>query len=109
MLAAANELGEHVQPHSTYLCNDGPRYETPAEIRMMRTMGADLVGMTASTEAVALRELEVPYGCLAVVTNSAAGMSGQELHHGEVTDVMQTRGQTVVDILLRTAVNIAKS
>ena len=109
LLAAANELGEPVQPHSTYLCNDGPRYETPAEIHMMRIMGADLVGMTASTEAIALRELEVPYGCLAVVTNSAAGMSGQELHHGEVTDVMENRGQAVVDILLRTAINVAKS
>lgn len=100
---AAEQLGIRVHPGATYLCGDGPRYETPAEIKMMGKLGADVVGMTASTEAILMREAGVRYGCLCVVTNAAAGMGDAPLHHGEVTDVMKDRGGEVVDILLGAA------
>ncbi len=102
----SSSLGMDVKQGATYLTNDGPRYETPAEIKMMRTLGADIVGMTASTEAIALREAGVPYGCIAVVTNLAAGLSPTDLHHGEVTDVMNERGHLVVDLMLACALEI---
>lgn len=96
LIDSAAKLGLDCQPQGTYLTGNGPRYETPAEIKMYASWGANLVGMTASTEAVLMREALVPYACLAVVTNLAAGMSEGELNHGEVVDVMETRGPDVL-------------
>lgn len=103
LLDAARDEGAAIQDGATYLCGDGPRYETPAEIRMMRTLGADVVGMTAGTEAVLFREAGVPYACLAIVTNLAAGMGQAELTHGEVVDAMRRSGEAAVAILVRAA------
>jgi len=101
---ACQELGLAVQDDAVYLGADGPRYETPAEIRMMRLLGGDVVGMTASSEAILMREAGVDYGCLAVVTNLGTGLDPAAApDHGAVTDVMKTRGATAVEILLRAA------
>jgi len=62
----------------------GPHFETPAEIRMLRTMGADLVGMSTVLEAIAAREAGVEVFGLSLVTNLAAGMTGEPLDHAEV-------------------------
>ncbi len=87
---------------AVYINVNGPRYETPAEIRMMREMGGWVVGMTAGSEAIAMREWGVPYGCLGVITNFAAGMEDAPLAHDEVTDVMATVKNVVLDILIHT-------
>lgn len=83
-----------------YLCANGPRYETPGEIRLYRQLGADVVGMTAATEAVVMREAGIDYCCLAVVTNAAAGISSRALSHEEVVWEMNRRGDEIVDLLL---------
>lgn len=62
----------------------GPTYETPAEIRMMRTMGADLVGMSTVPEAIAAHALGAEVVGISLVTNAAAGMTGEKLNHEEV-------------------------
>jgi purine-nucleoside phosphorylase len=62
----------------------GPHFETPAEIRMLRTMGADLVGMSTVLEAIAARALGVEVFGLSLVTNLAAGITGEPLDHEEV-------------------------
>ncbi len=62
----------------------GPTYETPAEILMMRTMGADLVGMSTVPEAIAAHALGAQVLGISLVTNAAAGVTGQKLHHEEV-------------------------
>ena len=62
----------------------GPHYETPAEIRMVRTMGADLVGMSTVLEAIAAREAGAEVLGLSLVTNLAAGITGAPLNHAEV-------------------------
>ncbi len=62
----------------------GPHYETPAEIRMLRAAGADLVGMSTSLEAIAAREAGMEVLGISLVTNLAAGMTGQPLDHAEV-------------------------
>lgn len=103
LLTAAQESGAQVRSEAVYLGNNGPRYETPAEIRMDRMLGADVVGMTATSEAILMREAGVDYGCLAVVTNLAAGISPTELHHGEVVDIMNEMGDAIVRLLLGAA------
>ena len=67
-----------------YVQLPGPHYETPAEIRMLRTMGADLVGMSTALEAIAAREGGAEVLGISLVTNLAAGISGQPLDHAEV-------------------------
>jgi purine-nucleoside phosphorylase len=62
----------------------GPHYETPAEIRMLRTLGADLVGMSTALEAIAAREAGAEILGISLVTNLAAGMTGEPLDHSEV-------------------------
>jgi purine-nucleoside phosphorylase len=62
----------------------GPSYETPAEINMLKTIGADAVGMSTVAEAIALRALGVKVGAVSLITNLAAGLSPSELSHAEV-------------------------
>ena len=62
----------------------GPQYETPAEIHMLRTLGADLVGMSTVPETIAARGLGLDVVAMSLVTNLAAGVTGQPLDHAEV-------------------------
>ncbi|MBA2320095.1 MAG: purine-nucleoside phosphorylase [Deltaproteobacteria bacterium] len=64
----------------------GPAYETPAEIRMLRALGADVVGMSTVPEVLAAAEIGLPCAVVAVVSNRAAGLSTSLLNHQEVTD-----------------------
>ena len=77
--AADNSLVEGVYVHWR-----GPTYETPAEILMMRTMGADLVGMSTVPEAIAAHALGAEVLGISLVTNAAAGVTGEKLNHEEV-------------------------
>jgi len=67
-----------------YAALPGPHYETPAEIRMLRTLGADLVGMSTALEAIAARAEGAEVLALSLVTNLAAGITGEPLDHTEV-------------------------
>ncbi|HOJ93015.1 MAG TPA: S-methyl-5'-thioadenosine phosphorylase [Dictyoglomaceae bacterium] len=84
---AAKELGIRVHPYGTYVCTEGPRFETPAEIKMFATFG-DVVGMTNVPEVILARELEMCYATVSLVTNYAAGISQNILTHQEVLEVM---------------------
>jgi len=86
--------GVKVHGEGIYLCTEGPRYESPAEIRMSRNWGCDVVGMTGLPEAVLAHELGMCYASLCYVTNMAAGMgarlSAEEISsRGKVTNKFQ--------------------
>ena len=74
LLEAAKNGVEKVWHDAVYLCTEGPRYESQAEIRMFRNLGCDVVGMTGLPELVLARELEMCYASLCFVTNMAAGL-----------------------------------
>jgi purine-nucleoside phosphorylase len=67
-----------------YVQMPGPHYETPAEIEMVRSIGGDLVGMSTTLEAIAAREAGAEVLGISLVTNLAAGMTGEPLNHAEV-------------------------
>jgi purine-nucleoside phosphorylase len=81
--AAATALDPTLE-EGVYAGLPGPHYETPAEIQMLRTLGADLVGMSTVHETIAARAEGAAVLGLSLVTNLAAGMTGQPLDHAEV-------------------------
>ncbi len=82
---AAREVGVPLMD-GVYAAMLGPSYETPAEIHMLRTIGADAVGMSTAYEVIALRHAGVRAAAISCITNLAAGISGSLLNHGEVEE-----------------------
>jgi purine-nucleoside phosphorylase len=81
--ALAREL-DPTLAEGVYAALPGPHYETPAEIRMLRTLGADLVGMSTALEAIAARAAGLEVFGLSLVTNAAAGVTGEALDAADV-------------------------
>ncbi len=77
----------------------GPSYETPAEIRMVRTLGAQAVGMSTVPEVLALRHMGVRVGALSCITNLAAGISPGTLNHKEVEEIARMRRDQLITLL----------
>ena len=75
--------------HGVYIAVHGPSYETPAEIRAFRTMGADAVGMSTVREAIVARHMGVEVLGISCITNAAAGVLPEPLNHAEVMEVAQ--------------------
>lgn len=84
-VAAARKLGIEI-PEGVYAGLLGPSYETPAEIRLLRTIGADLVGMSTVTEVIVARQIGLKVLAISCVTNMAAGILDQPLNHEEVLE-----------------------
>lgn len=83
LAAAARRAGVPVH-EGVYLGTHGPAYETPAEVRMYRMIGADVVGMSTVPEALALHHMGMRVACLSCVTNLAAGVTGEVLIHADI-------------------------
>jgi purine-nucleoside phosphorylase len=77
----------------------GPSYETPAEVRMVRGLGAHAVGMSTVNEVIALRHMGVHVGALSCITNLAAGISRQPLDHAEVEAMARSRRAVLLELL----------
>ncbi|MBA2697928.1 MAG: purine-nucleoside phosphorylase [Nocardioidaceae bacterium] len=82
-----------------YVQFGGPHYETPAEIAMVRSIGGDLVGMSTALEAIAAREAGLEVLAISLVTNAAAGMSGDPLDHEEVLAAGRAAAARMGDLL----------
>ena len=87
----AAELGIRLQA-GVYAGVAGPSYETPAEVRMLRALGADVVGMSTVHEVIAARHMGVPVAGISLVANRAAGLAGGPLTHDEVQEVAARTG-----------------
>ncbi|MDR0900809.1 MAG: S-methyl-5'-thioadenosine phosphorylase, partial [Methanobrevibacter sp.] len=89
-----------------YVCNEGPRFETPAEIRMFQTLGGDLVGMTGLPEAVLAREKEMCYSSICLVSNYGASISPNKLTMDEVIEIMEIKKVELIDLIYATIKNL---
>jgi purine-nucleoside phosphorylase len=92
---AASAQGLTIQ-HGVYVAVLGPSYETPAEIRAFRTLGADAVGMSTAPEAIVARHMGLEVLGISCITNPAAGVFPEPLHHSEVMETArQVKGQFI--------------
>lgn len=82
-----------------YAAMMGPQYETPAEIRMLRMLGAHAVGMSTVHEVIALRHMGVRVGALSCITNLAAGVGASPLNHAEVEATAASKRDQLVTLL----------
>jgi purine-nucleoside phosphorylase len=94
----ARDFGVTLQ-EGVYAGLTGPNYETPAEIRYLRTIGADLVGMSTVPEVIVANHLGMKVLGISVVTNLAAGISGEKLSHKEVLETGEEVRGTLVQLL----------
>jgi purine-nucleoside phosphorylase len=83
-----------------YLALSGPTYETPAEIRAFRTLGADAVGMSTVPEVIAMSHMNIPVLGISCITNMAAGVLKQKLHHQEVMDTTARVQKVFTELVL---------
>ena len=96
------ERAQEIRPgmrEAVYAMMPGPQYETPAEIHMLRTLGAGLVGMSTVYETIAAREAGVGVLGISLVTNLAAGMTGEALNHLEVLEAGNAAAQDMGELL----------
>jgi purine-nucleoside phosphorylase len=85
--------------HGVYVAVHGPSYETPAEIRFLRTIGADAVGMSTVPEALAARHMGIEVLGLSCITNMAAGVLPQPLNHEEVLETARRVRDAFIGLL----------
>jgi purine-nucleoside phosphorylase len=96
--AVAREAGISLR-EGVYAGLLGPQYETPAEVRMLRALGADAVGMSTVLETIALRHVGVRVGAMSCITNLAAGIADRPLDHTEVEATARARRSAVLALL----------
>jgi len=94
------EKGMRFHPKGVYACTEGPRFETPSEIKMLKLAGADVVGMTGYPEVALARELTMCYVSVCVVANPAAGIAGYRLTSDEVIKLMKEKEEEIKEIVL---------
>jgi 5'-methylthioadenosine phosphorylase len=108
LAASAVEAGRSSPKDVVMACTEGPRYETPAEIKMLRTVGCDTVGMTGAPEAFLARELELCYASISFVSNMAAGLQ-RTLSAREVEEKGRETSQVLNKILASAIKRIPES
>jgi purine-nucleoside phosphorylase len=105
--AAGHAMGLDLA-EGVYAAVPGPSYETPAEIRYLRAIGADLVGMSTVPEAIAANHMGMKVLGISCVTNHAAGVTDKKLDHKEVLEVGARMKDTLIDLLRRVLPGLAK-
>jgi 5'-methylthioadenosine phosphorylase len=103
LLLTAEDLNIALHAAATYVCTDGPRFETGAEVRAYASWGGDVVGMTGAPECALAREADISYAGVSIVTNLGAGLSAQPLTQAEVLDTMRTTLPQIMQLFLSAA------
>jgi 5'-methylthioadenosine phosphorylase len=93
LLRAGTPLGSVLHADGVYACTEGPRFETAAEVKALRSLGADVVGMTNVPEVVLAREAGLCYAAVCIVCNWGAGMTNNPLTQEEVLGIMSERAE----------------
>ncbi|NSL56331.1 purine-nucleoside phosphorylase [Uliginosibacterium sp. IMCC34675] len=101
----ARESGTRLH-EGVYLWSFGPQFETPAEIRMFERMGADAVGMSTVPETILARRMGLPVLAFSLITNMAAGLSGESLSHSHTLSQARAAGDTASGLLARIIANL---
>jgi len=99
VLSSGKSLDISMHSKACYVCTEGPRFETPAEIRMFQYIGGDVVGMTNVPEVTLAREAGICYATVATVTNWAAGISSTRLTHEGVLDVVAANVENIRELI----------
>jgi len=102
---AAAEIGLELR-EGVYLALQGPNYETPAEIRMMRALGADAVGMSTVPEAIVAKQMGMMTLGLSLIANAAAGIEEGPINHAEVMEMGQRVSKKFSELLTRVIARI---
>ena len=108
LIKTARKFGLKTHPSAVYACTEGPRFETAAEIRAMRMLGSDLVGMSSVPECVLARELEMCYATLGIITNFAAGISKKKLTYTEIVEIIERSIGHVQKLILEAVKQVPK-
>lgn len=101
---AAHEIAREIDAvlfEGVYMALRGPTYETPAEIRMMRKLGADAVGMSTVPEATVARHCGMKVLAISCITNVAAGLTSAEINHSDVMTVGERAGKQLGELIVR--------
>ncbi len=106
ILAAAASEAIGVIDGGIYCTTNGPRFETPAEIAMMRTMGGQLVGMTGYPEVALAAEAGLPYAAIGVISNPAAGLGEEELGVDDIMAVIARAVEPLQRLIGRTVAEV---
>jgi 5'-methylthioadenosine phosphorylase len=92
---AGDFLADTLHTDGVYACTEGPRFETTAEVRALRCLGADVVGMTTVPEVVLAREAGLCYAAVGIVCNWGAGMTASPLTHEEIVATMLAQARAL--------------
>jgi len=101
-------LGLSLHTGEVYVAAEGPRFESPQEVRMYAAMGGSVVGMTGLPEVTLAREAGLEYQTIAIITNYAAGIGTSLLSHQEVLDAMAAASTLLIEVLRRSLPHIAQ-
>ena len=108
-LAQVLDVSGEVILGATYVCTEGPRFETPAEIKMFKMLGGDLVGMTGLPEVTLAREREMCYNSICIVSNYAAGISKNDLTTDEVFGIVKNKEADLYNLIYAFIKNVDDS
>jgi 5'-methylthioadenosine phosphorylase len=106
LISKGNNVDGRVVGSGVYVCTEGPRFETPAEIQMFQQMGGAVVGMTGLPEVVLARELEMCYASICMVSNYAASVSPEKVTIDEVFEVVEEKKKELTRLIHNSIINI---
>lgn len=109
IISSGKNVDGKVVDGGVYVCTEGPRFETPAEIRMFQELGGAVVGMTGLPEVVLARELEMCYSTICMISNYAASVSPDKITIDEVFEVVDEKKKELIKLMYNSIINLPKS